>query len=162
MVWAMAARRLLIVMLILLGLSTLAAALIPPRSQVGDRTRTTTTSTETTTPDTLPRGQLLRARIKIGGRRLPVVPIELGDELRLEVGCDCRDQVEIPGLGLVEPVEPLTPAFFDLLPPDPGDYGIRLVGRDRAVARVQVTAAGVRNRPQRPSRKATVATKPAA
>ena len=139
----MAARRLLIVMLVLLGISTLAAALVPtPSSQEGDE-GTASETTETKPPDPLPIGEGLRAEIEVGGNEIPVVgsrqkPVEVGDQLALKVRCDCSDLVEIPALGLVEAVSPEAPAHFDLLPLNPGSYGIRLVDADRVVARIEV------------------------
>jgi len=134
----MAARRLLIVMLLLLGISSLGAWLIP--SQRLERARTTTT-TESAPPDDLPRGGLVTATIRVGGRKLPVVEMRLGQQLILRVRADLRDDVEVPGLGLVEAVDPVTPARFDLLPTEPGRYPVRLVQGNRTVARIDVAAA---------------------
>ena len=135
----MAARRLLIVMLILLGFATLAAALVPTRP-VGDQTTATTTTepTETEAPDLLPRGEGLAVGIEVGGEEVPVVPIKLGDQLELTIRSQRTDLLEIPALGLVEPVSPGTPARFNLLPRDAGSYGIRFIERDRVVARIEV------------------------
>jgi hypothetical protein len=86
----MAARRLLIVMLVLLGLSTLAAALIPTRTLRDDEgtSSTITSETQPTTTggqDATPGGRDLRISIEVGGEKVKVVPIEVGDQLRLIV-----------------------------------------------------------------------------
>jgi hypothetical protein len=135
-----AARRLLIVMLVLLGISTLAAALVPQQVRNDDDAGSTAATTESTgtevleadQPDAVPEGKLLNAEIEVGGREVPVVgtdekPIRVGDQLELTVRCECTDLLEIPGLGRVEPVSPSLPARFDLLPRQPGPYGIRLL-----------------------------------
>jgi hypothetical protein len=131
----MAARRLLIVMLVLLGISTLGAALIP--SERLERARTTST-TQPLPPDTLPSGERVRAKVRVARGRLPVVGIKLGQQLVLRVAAKTRDDVEIPRLGLTEAVDPVTPARFDLLPTESGRYAIRLVHADRTGAEIVV------------------------
>jgi hypothetical protein len=134
----MAARRLLIVMLVLLGISALAAALVPGQ-RLNQGTSSTSTSTEETTAiDTLPQGRLLTATISAARPKQQVVQLKLGDELILLVKANVRDDVEIPALGLVEAVDPVTPARFDLLPTQTGSYPIRLVTGLRRVGRIQV------------------------
>ena len=149
----MAARRLLIVMLILLGLSTLAAALLPPQALREDTTGTTSSTevTETTPTDTVPRGEELpQQRIKVGGRRIPVVscppplrragrctPIEPGDQLSLVVSSRKADELEMPAFGLVDSVGPNEPARFEILVTSPGSYKIRFVSTGRIAARIE-------------------------
>jgi hypothetical protein len=138
----MAARRLLIVMLVLLGLSTLAAALVPTRSLNDAGTGSTIageTQTEATVPtDTVPRGKPLELKIRVGGDQIPIVPIEVGDQLALTVVSRNSDQLEIPALGLIETVGPNLPATFDVLAEQRGDIGIRAVSADRVVAKIRV------------------------
>lgn len=150
----MAARRLLIVMLILLGLSTLAAALLPSQALEEDTTGSTSTTeaTETTPTDTVPRGRkLAQQRIKVGGKRIPVVscpaglrrakrckPIEAGDQLSLVVSSRKADQLEMPAFGLVDSVGPDEPARFEILVTSPGSYKIRFVSTGRIAARIVV------------------------
>jgi hypothetical protein len=135
----MAARRLLIVMLILLGLSTLAAALIPSNALRDEETATTTTeATQTQPADRLPPGGLFLQSVTVGGRRVPVVPIKIGDELRLTVRSKRADELEIPALGLVQAVAPSAPAHFDILADAKASYGIRFVDADKLAARVEV------------------------
>lgn len=135
----MAARRLLIIMLILLGISTLAAALVPTRSpNEGDSESTAAETTEAEIPDPLPAGDGLVAKIEVGGKKTPVVPMKLGDQLSLTVRSRRSDLLEIPALGLVEPISPGTPVLFNILPENEGSYGIRMVEADRVVARIEV------------------------
>lgn len=134
----MAARRLLIVMLILLGLSTLAAALVPPQSKQEGTDTTTTTDTTESPADAGPRGQELTVTISVGGKTIPVVPLEAGDQLDLTICSKQGDEVEIPAFGLVDTIVPPAPAHFDLLAETPGSYGIKFVSTDRIVARLQV------------------------
>ncbi|MGH2955437.1 MAG: hypothetical protein ACRDL6_00380 [Solirubrobacterales bacterium] len=138
----MAARRLLIVMLILLGLSTLAAALVPRESLRDGTTETTTEPTESTEPEVVPAGKALRTTIRADRRRIQVIPLLAGDQLSLTVTSKRSDQVEIPGLGLVQAVGPAAPARFELLAREQQTYGVRLVDARRLIARIEVRERG--------------------
>jgi hypothetical protein len=123
----MAARRLLIVLLVLLGLSTLAAALVPQRTlNEGDTTGTTTNQTTTTTPTATPNPAFLRpTKITVGGKKFPVVsPVHVGDQLTLLVRSRFPTQIEIPEFGLLGFATSNTPARFELLADTPGTFGI--------------------------------------
>lgn len=138
----MAARRLLIVMLILLGLSTLAAALVPTRPNEDEGTGSTiaseATETESSPADTVPPGKPLGLTIRVGKGPVKVVPIHVGDQLTLIVRSTRADQLEIPSLGLLETVAPGLPARFEVFARAKGNLGIRYVEADRLVARIQV------------------------
>jgi len=134
----MAARRLLIVMLVLLGISILGGTLLPPQ-RARDRSTTTETTKEPTVRDTLPRGELLRERISVSPDKTYKVEIQVGDQLLLAVHSRKPDQVEIPRLGLIETVDRFAPARFDILATEPGSYPIRLVVADRTVGRIAVS-----------------------
>ena len=141
----MAARRLMIVMLVLLGISALAAALVPTRESneetVGS-TSTEATGGETTAAEPAKTEEEASPTfdIKVGGGKLPIVPVSPGQRVTLVVRSRTTDQLEIPALGLIEPVAPGAPARFELLiDAEPGDdLGIRLIGEDRVVARIEV------------------------
>lgn len=149
----MAARRLLIVMLILLGLSTLAAALVPTRPVKDEGTGSTTaseTTTETGAPDTVPKGEPLGVPpIRVGDGQIKVVPIHVGDQLELTLISSRSDELEIPALGLVEAVGPNLPARFDIFAREVGDYGIRYVQANKVVARIEVKP---RKKPKKPAK----------
>jgi hypothetical protein len=150
----MAARRLLIVMLILLGLSTLAAALIPQRTlRDGSATRSTTTTTTTTAPTPEPVGRSLSAPIVVGGKKIPVVAgpvcrksepkcepaIHVGDRLSLQVFTSAGQAlVQIPEFGLLGVAAQNSPALFDLLPQQVGTIGILFASTNKVAARIQV------------------------
>ncbi len=129
-------------MLVLLGISTLVAALVgnrPLREEGTDSTIASETETTETIPtDTVPEGLLKPLAIDVGGKTV-VVPMEVGEQLQLIVRSERADQLEIPALGLLEPVAPGAPARFDILAEAPGNYGMRFVEADRVVARIEVT-----------------------
>src|SRR3954452_88073 len=97
----MAARRLLIVMLILLGLSTLAAALVPQRTLNDGTTSTTTSPRSVATAPTVPAGTVPPvAEILVGGKKFPVVPVHVGDQFTLLVRSRHPNEIAIPEFGL--------------------------------------------------------------
>lgn len=136
----MAARRLVIVMLVLLGISAGLAALVPTREPDDDTAGSTETETTDTTESTAAPADdgPVMFDIKVGGEKFPVVPVTLGDQVSLVVRSKAADQVEIPALGLIDAVGPGAPARFELLPEETGDLGIRLVNAERVVARIEV------------------------
>jgi hypothetical protein len=139
----MAARRLLIVMLVLLGLSTLAAALVPQRTlNEGSTTGTTTTQSTTTAPTAVPNPAFLRpTKITVGGKKFPVVsPIPVGDQLRLVVRSRFPAEIEIPEFGLLGFASPDAPARFELLPDTPGTFGILFAASDKPAGQIKVVA----------------------
>lgn len=159
----MAARRLMIIMLVLLAISAGAAALVPTRDSNEDTVGSTgtdatggstATKPEATDPPEPPVGEQASPTfdIKVGGRKLPIVPVVLGQQVTLIVRSKLTDQLEIPALGLIEPVAPGAPARFELFPQEAGDLGIRLIGGDRVVARIEVSSRGGRaSGPKRPA-----------
>ena len=122
----MAARRLVIVMLVLLGVSTLLASLAPPP---GPRTGSSTTSSTSRTAKEQSKGdgQLLRREIDAQASRPEVIEVPAGDQLALEVSSDRVAEIEIGLLGLLDTAAPLSPARFDVIAEEPGSkYTITL------------------------------------
>jgi hypothetical protein len=137
-----AARRLLIVMLVLLGISVLGGTLLPSQRSE-ERTGTTETTeapTETTARDEVPQGRLLTQELRVSPDRVYKIEIAVGDQLQLTVRSSKPDQVEIPRLGLVDTVDRFAPARFDVLATEPGSYPIRLIETDRTIGRIAVTS----------------------
>jgi hypothetical protein len=139
----MAARRLLILLLAVLAISTLAAALIGPRP-------TRQSPPAPTTAGDPPRGQQARDRsgrliektVEAGRRRAETIRLRSGDQLELTVRSRVAGQVEVPRLGLLEDVGPDVPAHLSLLPDELGHFPVRLAGSGQTVAVVVVSAAG--------------------
>ena len=152
----MAARRLLIVMLVLLGLSTLAAALVPQHALHPGTTASTTTTqpTVSTTTPVQPQGRSLMVEIVVGGKKVPVVaaplckkpkprcePLHVGDQLSLQVLSKRQAELQIPTFGLIGVASPNAPALFQLLPREPGTIGVLFTSPRQVAARVQVLSA---------------------
>ena len=125
----MAARRLVIVMLVLLGLSTLAAAFIHPPARNGTPT---TIGRQKPPPSSNPAatgsaGRLVTAAFRISNAKPKTVSVSPGDELRLAVSGPFGDSIEIPGFGLTETMSLYAPAHFDLIVDRPGRFAVRAV-----------------------------------
>lgn len=144
----MAARRLLILMVILLGISTLLAAALPDRVRdaeeeqgASETVNETATPTETTAESGSPKlCEIVECRvIDADEPKISVIPLEAGDQLVLRVDYSKSDFVEIEKLGFIDFVGPDNPATFDVLADRVGDYGISLVEAGRPIGRLQVT-----------------------
>ena len=150
----MAARRLLIVMLVLLGVSTLAAALIPQSPREDASTQSTTQATTTTAMPPSP-VYLPPTKITVGGKKLPIVsPVRVGDRLTLVVRSRVPAQIEIPEFGLLAFAAPDAPARFELLAETPGTFGILFATTGKVAAQIRVVPAAERKKRAKPRRRA--------
>ena len=111
----MAARRLIIVLLVLFAVSIVAALIAPERRGplLGDGSSTSTEST--TTAVTPPRGDSLTVRIDASTAEPESVEAFVGDQLELIVGSARAREIEIPSFGVTEDAVPRAPANFNLL-----------------------------------------------
>lgn len=132
----MAARRLVIVMLVMLGIASLMAALAEPLEEDEDEPATTAPR-----PVPAPSGALVKARIEADQRPRSPIELRVGDQLELTVRSRRPDQVEIPAIGELRFVGPFAPARFDFLAWEEATYAVRLVEADRLIARIEVRAA---------------------
>ena len=140
----MAARRLLIVMLILLGLSTLAAALVPQHALRKTTSGATSTRSVPTTPATpAPEAVPPVADITVGGRKFPVVPVHVGEQFTVLARSRFPTQLEIKAFGLFGFATKNTPARFELLADMPGTVGILFVPPHKVLGRRQEVAARI-------------------
>jgi hypothetical protein len=124
-------------MLVLLVLSSIAAALIPVNR---DRLRDSTMPASTTAA-TRGEGRLVIRRISVAAPHRPTIHLHVGDELRLTVTSPVSNQVEIRAFGELEDVDPNLAATFDLLTFDPGKFAVRIVDPPGLVATIDVAPA---------------------
>jgi hypothetical protein len=141
----MAARRLVIVLVVLLAISTFAALLVPPQGT--DEGEDTIGSTPTNTDQGLPRGKLVTASIDADAQRPRDVRLELGDQLSLRVISRTPDQVEIQGFGQIDDVERDAPARFNLIADRTGRFDVRLLNRRETVGRIVIERERRRGKP---------------
>jgi hypothetical protein len=138
----MAARRLIIVMLVLLGLSTLVAALVPAPEPSGGGPGSETGPAGGAGPSegqdgASPRpGGTVAARITVSVAAPETVKVKPGQRLVLLVGGPIGEDISIPAFGLTETMTPSAPARFDLIVDRAGRFPIRAYGAERPVGRI--------------------------
>jgi hypothetical protein len=134
-------RRLLVLFAVLLGLTALVTALAP-RPTVRPRTDGANVATPTPTPSPTASGRTTRRLVRSvsadAGRPRARVRARTGDVLVLNVKGDLLDAVEIAGLGKLEPIEPGSPARFEMLLDGPGEFPITLLDARRSVGLIDV------------------------
>jgi hypothetical protein len=135
---------LIALLLVLLFLSSLAAALSPVQ-QSGKSVSTTensTTEAEPVTPSSPPaevaESRLIRQSVDASRSEPPVIEADVGDQLQLRVTSKESGTVELTGIGPTEDVGPRQPAFFDVLLREDGIYVVRFLGTDREIAHIDV------------------------
>jgi hypothetical protein len=137
-------RRLLVVFAVLLGLTALATSLAP-RPTVRDPapSQSTPAATATPAPERADGGsRRIEETISANpGRARARVRARVGDVLALTVNGDVLDGVEIAELGKLEPIEPGSPARFEMLLERRGELRVSLVDAERLIGLVVVSAA---------------------
>jgi hypothetical protein len=136
-------RRLLVLMAVLLGLTALAAALAPRPRVTGPNATAPRASSPTPapTPDPAAGSRRVVETLKADdGVRPATVRARLGDVVELTVEGDLLDSVELEGLNEIEPLEPGSPARFEVLAEAEGRFGVRLIDADRRIGRIDVRA----------------------
>jgi len=154
----MAARRLVVVMVVLLGISTAAAALAP-RSSNDDPPPPAPGGQGPKQNDPLRKGAtgygplakpgVERVHVRISNAAPRTIVVRPGDELILAVSGAFGDDIEIPGLGLVETMTVNAPAVFDILADETGAFPVRAADANRLVATIDVTTKPPKARPAR-------------
>ena len=137
----MLGRRLLVLMAVLLGLTALATSLAPRPSVSGRESATPAPAPSAGTRPAAgaePSRVVERTLVADPGARPGVVLARVGDTIRLMVRGDILDSVEVEGFDEIEPVEPGSPARFELLAEEPGAHEIRLIDADRQIGRVEI------------------------
>ena len=137
----MLGRRLLVLFAVLLGLTALATSLAPRPTGTGPgMVQRTPSPTATPTPQPS-EGSSRRIEQTISadpGKPRARVRARVGDILALTVRGDVLDGVEITELGKLEPIEPGSPARFEVLLERRGDLSVELVDAERLIGLVEV------------------------
>jgi hypothetical protein len=136
----MLGRRFLLLVAVLMGLTALAASIAPrePLVRNGDQREQTPTPTPTPSP-TSSTVQTVDKKLSISDEPKRVV-VRQGELVNLEVSGPEVDSVEL--LDEVAPIDPQSPAIFELLADRPGSYPIMLVDANRRVGTLEVRASG--------------------
>ncbi len=128
----MLARRLLLLAAVLMLIATLAAGLAPEQQP---------TDSSPAARSTLPAGTTVVEHLSVDSGADSRIVVRRGDLLRLEVSGNVLDSVLIERLDRMEPIEPLTPARFEILADAAaGFYPIKLVEADRRIGAIEITS----------------------
>src|SRR4051794_14573562 len=130
-------RRMILLVVVLMGLTALVATLAPP-----ERVRTRGEATPApraaqpggTLPDAAP---AVTARLPSGPGRPRTVRAELGDEVRIDVEAETATSVALGDLD-IQQAEPGLPARFELLADTPGRYPLVVVDDQRRIGTLVV------------------------
>jgi hypothetical protein len=136
-------RRLLILVAVLMGLTALAASLAPPppeggRGQPGASPSPAPPAAATPVPGD--GGGTVTASISASGSAIPrKVTAVRGDLVDLTVSGDVIDTVSIARLGVLEPMDPGSPALVQLYADTPGRFPIRLLDAGRQIGTLLIS-----------------------
>ena len=136
----MAARRLLIVMLILLGISSVIAIVVPERQPDDSPPAESAVTGETGATGSTGEGEpgdgqedldaeaskTVAETVNLDAGKPRRIKARAGSRMILTVTSENGSEVEIEGVGRTGFADPYAPAVFDLiLPPEPGRYQVR-------------------------------------
>jgi len=133
-------RRALLLFAIVLGLAALATSISRPPREADERERSPAAPQATQGPSEPEVARSEGSELGLPGprgKRSIVVPA--GEAVTVNVAVPEPGAVELVGLGLSSPAEPLTPARFDLLLDDPGAHRVRFTpagGDPRSLGRI--------------------------
>lgn len=137
----MAARRLILVLVVLLAISIAAAAIAPDRRGIlaGDEEptgQTTDTTQEAAEPRPAPSGELVVEKVTADPAEPETIRASPGDQLELSVDSARPIQVEIRALGLIDEATPDAPAYFNVLLRETGQLAITDADSGEIVGRI--------------------------
>ena len=125
----MLGRRFVVLVLVLMGLTALAAS-VAPRQPVTPREEAQ--STPSPAPARSPTVTTVERELAISdGDEAERVTVNTGDLLELTVSGDARDGVLL--MGRIEAIDPVSPARFSVLADEPGEHPIELLEAERPV-----------------------------
>jgi hypothetical protein len=137
-------RRILILVLVLMGLTALATTVAPPPETARRTTGVTPTPSATDTPAPLAdaaRPAVVTRAVDATTEAAPVrIDVPADGTLELTVTVSAPDTVVLGDLDL-EPATPESPAQLRLFAAPPGDYPLRLLEAQRDLGVVRVSAA---------------------
>jgi hypothetical protein len=136
----MLGRRFLLLVAVLMGLTALAASVAPREPLVRDRRAATPSPTPTVEAAVGPATDIRTVEKTVSAAEGPArVTVREGDLVHLTVESSDVDSVSV--LGEFRPVEPESPAEFDLLADTPGSYPIELLDAEQRISTLVVRAA---------------------
>jgi hypothetical protein len=134
-------RRILVLVVVLMGLTALAASLTPPPQSLrrGGQPPSTAATPEAAQPAPTPAARSVTARLSADGRPRRI-HARTGDTVTLDISAGAPDTVVIDDLAVSEPVDPDSPAHVELYADTAGRFPIVLLGSGRRIGALQVTS----------------------
>jgi hypothetical protein len=129
----MLGRRFLLLVVVLMGLTALAASLAPREPLIRNRDQRAATPTP---PSVAAEGLEPIERTIFTAENPTRVAVRKGRILQLTVRGSDLDSVQV--LGEIEPIEEDSPALFNILADEPGEYPIELVDAERQIGTLVV------------------------
>jgi hypothetical protein len=137
----MLGRRFLLLVAVLMGLTALAASVAPREPLIRERERRAATPTPTPTPEPRPVAAMRTVqRTILTTDPRARVSVRQGQLVQLTVRGPEIDSIRLQDE--IEPLDPDSPAIFELLADTAGSYPIELVDAGRRVGTLVVRAAG--------------------
>jgi hypothetical protein len=132
-------RRLVILVIVLMGLTALATSVAPPPET---RRRGASETPSPSPPQaTITAAEPSAISLTLQATEKPQqVQATVGDDVALDVKVDAVDSVVIDGLDAVDAVAPDSPAHFDLFADRAGTYPIRLLDANRELGELVISS----------------------
>jgi hypothetical protein len=146
-----AARRLIVVLVVLLAISTAVAIIAPQPAQREPQTTATEPEPEWAKDPGWPAHNLssrLHAVVDDDDAKPKRIAALVGDQMRLDVRGEEGRIVSIPDLGLTATQSPSAPASFDIFFSRPGEFEVIDAESEEVLARIEVEPAEVQAQPK--------------
>jgi hypothetical protein len=140
----MLGRRLLVLFAVLLGLTALVTSLAPRPTVTRpglEQVKPSPTATPAPTRPATTSRRIVKSISADPGSARTKIHARVGDVLELTVRGDVLDGVEIEDAGKLEPIEPGSPARFEVLLDRQGELRVDLVDAERLIGLVEVSPA---------------------
>jgi hypothetical protein len=137
----MLGRRFLLLVAVLMGLTALAASVAPrdPAVREGEKRTPQAAAPAAPTPAPVTDSRTVVQTVSADDAQPKRIEVTVGDIIELEVDAPTVGSVEL--MGRIEALAPESPARFNLLADQPGDYPITLLEEEREIGVLTVLAA---------------------
>jgi hypothetical protein len=132
------ARRLLLLVALLMGLTALAASIAPREEEVNPPPKVERPPASPPAAPADREGTVTKTLSTDESDARDLIVADRGDVVHLTVSGRAVDAVQIAGLDLVQPIDPDTPALFEFVADTPGTFDVSLLEEPRVVGRLRI------------------------
>jgi hypothetical protein len=132
------ARRLLLLVALLMGLTALAASIAPREEEVNPPPKVEQPLASPSAEPADDQETVTETLSTDENDARDVIVADRGDVVHLTVSGRAVDAVQIVGLDLIEPIDPRTPAIFEFVADTPGTFDVALLEEPRVVGRLRI------------------------